>query len=143
MLLPLIVMLVLFSVVPIDVNAQRTSVYSRSESSSYRNTVHAYHDSDGNVQYVSIDPETVEHYFEKNNLEYYAYMDIHGVEEHLIPVVLEARTQLINAKSWVDDELDGWIEDQYGNVIEIVPQFHDLFPEDWEIPCFPPEHNKS
>ena len=24
-----------------------------------------------------------------------------------------------------------------GNVIESVPYFHDVFPSDWEIPCFP------
>ena len=64
-------------------------------------------------------------------------MDIHSADPELIPVILEARDRIIFTHSWTDDEIDGRILDEDGNVIETVPYFHDIFPSDWEVPCFP------
>ena len=80
-------------------------------------------------------PEQIEAYLESETLEYYAYMILEEAPEELKPVILEARNRIIhNCPGWVDDELDGWVTDQEGNVIEVVPHFHEIFPEDWEIP---------
>ena len=78
--------------------------------------VQAYHDAAGNIQVVAIDVEAVEPYFENNSLEYYAYMDIHSADPELIPVILEARNRIIFTHSWTDDEIDGRILDEDGNV---------------------------
>ena len=79
-------------------------------------------------------PEKIEAYLEEDGLEYYAYMILENAPEELEPVILEARNRIIHNSSWVDDELRGWVCDRDGNVIEIVPRFHEIFPEDWEIP---------
>ena len=65
--------------------------------------------------------------------DYYAYMILDEAEESLKPIILEARWRIISNTSWVDDELNGHIEDEAGNIIEIVPHFHEIFPADWEI----------
>lgn len=78
--------------------------------------------------------EQIEAYLEKDGLEYYAYMILTDAPEEIQPLVLEARDRIIHSSSWVDDELQGWVCDRDGNVVEIVPKFHDIFPEDWEIP---------
>lgn len=104
--------------------------------------VQAYHDAAGNIQVVAIDVEAVETYFENNSLEYYANMDIHSADPELIPVILEARNRIIFTHSWTDDEIDGRILDEDGNVIETVPYFHNVFPSDWEVPCFPSSSDK-
>ena len=76
----------------------------------------------------------IETYFSQNGLDYYAYMNISAAPDELIPVILEARSRIISQTSWVTDELEGWVEDSDGNIIEIVPKFHEIFPQDWEIP---------
>lgn len=76
----------------------------------------------------------IEAYIAEDGLEYYAYMILADAPEELEPVILEARNRIIHNSSWVADELDGWVLDPEGNVVEIVPHFHELFPEDWEIP---------
>lgn len=76
----------------------------------------------------------IEACLEADGLEYYAYMILADAPEELEPVILEARNRIIHNSSWVDDELRGWVCDREGNVIEIVPRFHEIFPEDWEIP---------
>lgn len=78
--------------------------------------------------------EQIEACLDENGLEYYAYMILADAPEELRPVILEARNRIIHNSSWVDDELRGWVCDREGNVIEIVPRFHEIFPEDWEIP---------
>lgn len=80
------------------------------------------------------DSPKIEAYFSQNGLDYYAYMDISAASDELVPVILEARSRIISQSSWVADELEGWVEDSDGNIIEIVPKFHEVFPQDWEIP---------
>lgn len=99
--------------------------------------IQAYHDKTGNTQLVTIDIEAVEAYFEENSIEHYAYMDIHSAEPEFVPVILEARNRIIFSHSWTDKEVSGRILDEEGNMIEAVPCFYDIFPSDWEVPCFP------
>ena len=82
----------------------------------------------------NISTAEIEAYFSLNGLDYYAYMDISAAPHELIPVILEARGRIISQTSWVADDLNGWVEDCDGNIIEIVPKFHEIFPQDWEIP---------
>lgn len=63
-----------------------------------------------------------------------AYMDIDQASEEIQPKILEAREKIIMSQSWVVDGAKGYVYDKDGNVIEEVPQFHDLFPADWEVP---------
>lgn len=85
---------------------------------------------------TAISIEEMEEYFMANGLEHYAYMDIKDAPDELIPVILEARTRIIygDGAAWVADDVDGCIKDQDGNIIEILPHFHEVFPEDWELP---------
>lgn len=48
--------------------------------------------------------------------------------------ILEARSEIIYSHSWVADGLSACILDENGNVKEILPQFSEIFPEDWEEP---------
>lgn len=48
--------------------------------------------------------------------------------------ILEARSEIIYSHSWVADGLSACILDENGNVEEILPQFSEIFPEDWEEP---------
>lgn len=134
-----IIFLFLFNFVlinPASVHAAEGDL--QSEQSTYvPSPVQSYHDAAGNIQIVTIDVEAVEPYFENNSLEYYAYMDIHSADPELIPIILEARNRIIFTHSWTHDEIDGSVLDEEGNVIETVPLFHDVFPTDWEVPCFP------
>ena len=68
------------------------------------------------------------------NVSHYAYMDLDVAPAELRGTILEAREQIIFAHSWVA-EGEGWIEQPDGT-IEVLPQFYDLFPEDWS-PLFP------
>ena len=79
-------------------------------------------------------PEKIEACLDENGLEYYAYMILADAPEELESVILEARYRIIHETSWVADDLQGWVTDPYGNIVEYVPKFHDIFPEDWEIP---------
>lgn len=78
--------------------------------------------------------ERIEAYLEADGLEYYAYMILEEAPEELEPIILEARNRIIHNSSWVADDLQGWVVDPEGTVVEIVPQFHEIFPADWEIP---------
>ena len=69
------------------------------------------------------------------NVSHYAYMDLDVAPAELRGTILEAREQIIFAHSWVA-EGEGWIEQPDGT-IEVLPQFYDLFPEDWDVPCDP------
>lgn len=106
-----------------------------------QNPIQSYHNAQGDIRYVEIDPEYIAPYFEKREPEYYACMDLHTVDVKLIPVILQARYWLVFTESWVDDSTNGSVLDKNGIEIEAVPHFHEIFPEDWEIPCFPPEYN--
>lgn len=76
----------------------------------------------------------IEACLDENGLEYYAYMILADAPEELRPVILEARKQIIDNSDWVADDLNGWVLDPKGNVVETLPHFHEIFPEDWEYP---------
>ena len=121
---------------------RKTDIAPHDSSEIPDNPVQAYHDAQGNIRYVEIDPENIAPYFEKHEPEYYAYMNLHEVDEKLIPVILQARYWLVFTESWVADSTNGAVLDENGVEIETVPHFHEIFPENWEIPCFPPEYNE-
>ena len=77
--------------------------------------------------------EEINAYIKEHGEEYYAYMILDEADESMKPIILEARWRIISNSTWVDDDLNGHIEDEMGNIIEIVPHFHDIFPADWEI----------
>ena len=68
--------------------------------------------------------------------EFYAYMDLEQAEESIKPMILAARNKIIfqSNDGWVADGMNAYVEDADGNVVEELPQFSDLFPEDWENP---------
>lgn len=76
--------------------------------------------------------EEIDAYLNEHGEEYYAYMILDEAEETLKPVILEARWRIISRTGWVVDGVNGYLEDEEGN-IEVVPQFHDIFPPDWDI----------
>ena len=67
-------------------------------------------------------------------IQYFAYMDINEAENEIKPLIEAARKYIIYQYTWVDDELSAEVRDQDGNVKMAAPKFHDIFPEDWEIP---------
>lgn len=69
--------------------------------------------------------------------EYYAYMNMEYVSEELKSVIWEARMEIIFNNSWVADEINGRVLDEAGNVIEVLPHFSELFPDDWVVPRDP------
>ena len=77
--------------------------------------------------------EEINAYLDEHGEEYCAYMILDEADEPLKPIIREARWRIISNSTWVDDNLNGHIEDEMGNIIEIVPRFHDIFPTDWEI----------
>ena len=83
--------------------------------------------------YINENMEEINAYINEHGEEYYAYMNLGEAEEALKPIILEARWRIISRESWVVDGINGYIHDEAGNIIEIVPHFHDVFPEDWEI----------
>lgn len=83
--------------------------------------------------YINEHMEEINAYINEFGEEYYAYMNLDEAEETLKPIILEARWRIISRESWVADDINGYIQDEAGNIIEIVPHFHDVFPEDWEI----------
>jgi len=72
---------------------------------------------------------------DNEEIKYYAYMDISAAEEEIIPIILQARNIIIYSHSWVADGIHGYTTAVDGSKTPL-PQFHDLFPEDWEEPCF-------
>ena len=88
-------------------------------------------------------PETVsaaemDELFQENGVDYYAYMKLADAEASLEPVILEARRRVMNRfDGWAADGIEAYVTDLEGNIIERVPEFHELFPSDWEQPkCF-------
>lgn len=136
-ILSLLFMLVHINPMPASATSAELNTVPAETITYTENPIQAYHDAEGELQLVTIDIESVEPYFENYSLEYYAYMNIHSVEPNLIPVILEARNRIIFSSSWTDDNTEGTILDENGNIIETVPLFHDVFPADWEVPCFP------
>ena len=80
---------------------------------------------------------------EEEDIQYYAYLTLDDADPSLALVIIEARNRIIFRQSWVADGLKGYVHDRNGDVIEEVPQFSDLFPEDWDIPVLPVEVDLS
>jgi len=73
----------------------------------------------------------------EEDIQYYAYLNLSTAAEELKPIVLAARNIIIYRYSWVADGLNGQILDKNGNIKRKVPEFSELFPEDWELPVSP------
>ena len=49
--------------------------------------------------------------------------------------ILKAREEVAHTESWVADGAEAQVVDmRTGEVLEELPEFHDIFPEDWDIP---------
>lgn len=70
----------------------------------------------------------------EEEIQYYAYLDMSTAEEELKPIILVARNTIIYRYSWVADGMNGKVLDREGNIKRIIPEFSELFPEDWEMP---------
>lgn len=68
----------------------------------------------------------------------FAYMDLKTAPAELHEKILKAREKIIfSSPGWVADDCGGCVFDvRTGKIIRKLPRFHDLFPEDWEIPVF-------
>ena len=73
----------------------------------------------------------------EQDIQNYAYLDLDEVSPELVPVVIEARNKIIFRYAWVADGLEGFVYDKNGNIKEKLPQFSELFPEDWSVPILP------
>lgn len=83
---------------------------------------------------VQLTMEEIEAYFETESIEYYAYLDMETADQELRQVIREAQCRIIFSTSWVADETNGWVLDENGNVIEVLPHFSQVFPADWATP---------
>ncbi len=72
-----------------------------------------------------------------NDIEKYAYMEFETAPEVLQPKILEARSDIIFNTSWIADDLNAYVIDEEGNIVEELPHFSEVFPNDWDIPVFP------
>lgn len=79
----------------------------------------------------------------EEDFSYYAYMDLASADESLHPVILAARRKIIFQQNWIADDIDGYVSDENGNVVESVPHFSELFPADWDIPTVSTEIDLS
>lgn len=74
----------------------------------------------------------------------YAYMDLNKARSSAQKEeILQARNTIIYSQGWVADDLEGYVSDQNGNIVEEVLPFHELFPADWEIPKVETNSNKE
>lgn len=83
------------------------------------------------VEYPVLDMPT------REDIEHYAYMDLERAPAELKPTIEAARKRIIfdgTVTAWTADNILGTIGDENGNVLEVVPHFHDVFPADWEMP---------
>lgn len=84
------------------------------------------------------DVQIAEQYFlSEDDIQYYAYLDYETAAENLKPVILAARNRIIYRYSWVADGTSGRIVGKDGIVKQELPQFSDIFPEDWALPIEP------
>lgn len=61
-------------------------------------------------------------------------MDITSADAETKDAIFKARETVIYNESWVADGVRGRVIGVDGKVKEVLPEFHDLFPADWEIP---------
>jgi hypothetical protein len=86
-------------------------------------------------------PETQLEEDEIHDAVYYAYMDFESSPYDLQESILEARSEIIySSDGWVADGHQGAIIDADGNIVRTLPQFHELFPEDWDLPVLSVEN---
>jgi len=64
----------------------------------------------------------------------YAYMDLETADESLKAKILEARNKIILSESWAADGIYAYVSDPDGNIVNVLPQFSELFPSDWDVP---------
>ncbi len=87
------------------------------------------------AQYNEEESRIREQYLDsEENVQYYAYLNISTVEEEMRPIILVARNMIIHRYSWVADGMNGKVLDKEGNLKREIPEFSELFPEDWEMP---------
>lgn len=79
-----------------------------------------------------------EYFFTDDDIQYYAYLNYDEAEEELKPVILTARLRIIYQHSWVADGIKGRVFNKDGTLEYEVPEFHDLFPADWDEPVHGP-----
>lgn len=90
----------------------------------------AYQEKDAKIQ--------AEYFHSEEDIQYYAYCDLKSADEELKPVILAARNRIIFRYSWVADGTSGQICGRDGEIKEELPCFSELFPENWDLPFFPP-----
>ena len=73
----------------------------------------------------------------ENDIQHYAFLDYESASDQIRPVILAARNIIIYRHSWVADGVSGRILDRDGNVKQELPEFSDIFPEDWDEPSCP------
>lgn len=78
------------------------------------------------------------YFFTDDDIQHYAYLNYDEAEEELKPVILAARLRIIYQHSWVADGLNGRVLKKDGTLKYEVPEFHDLFPADWDEPVHSP-----
>lgn len=86
---------------------------------------------------VKLTAAEVESYYENSRPEDYAYLDLDEASPEMKVVIVDARNRIANRYSYVADDIRGWITDENGITIEVLPKFHDLFPGDWDLPTDP------
>lgn len=63
-----------------------------------------------------------------------AYTDLEQADAEMKEMIIEARNEIIFSNDWVVDDVNGYVLDRDGNIIEEVPHFSELFPADWDVP---------
>lgn len=89
---------------------------------------------EANVSVEKSVPDQKHMFKSEDEIQHFAYLDIDTAVESLHPIILAARRIIIYRYSWAADEVEGWVKDRNGNILETLPHFSDLFPDDWEIP---------
>ena len=67
-----------------------------------------------------------------------AYLNLDTLSPEQREEVLKARNEVIYNHSWVADGYEGFTGNVLTGETEKLPSFHELFPEDWEIPTVDP-----
>ena len=67
-----------------------------------------------------------------SDLRSIAYMNLDTADEQTRTNILAARNEIMFSTSWVADDVNGWVLDENGVVIETLPHFSEVFPSDWD-----------
>ena len=81
---------------------------------------------------VSEDYAIIDKPYDKMTTEELAYSVLTEVPEEWRDEVLAARNEIINSTSWTVDGAGAILHSD--GTIEELPDFYDLFPQDWDIP---------